>query len=134
MTTKITYKKALAGLKKLDPDFVYPAIDGCKYVKDNKPSCGVGQIANKEFGIAVEDLAKWDSGEAGVQNVVERLSYPDDVELDEDEGADLRDQDVKFTMKAEMLLQKFQVEQDTGTSWGRATEIAERHVREHYGR
>lgn len=74
-------KKVIERVRKIaavNPDFVYeynPLHGGCDYVRDEKPSCLLGQAFYAE-GVSVEELKVWDDT-GSFENVVRELLEPE---------------------------------------------------------
>lgn len=117
----ITYQDALAALRaavhERGANYVYRPVDGldqCVYrTEDNQPSCIVGN-ALVRLGVPVEDLPS----PHGIQKNAKALLGHGPGKLD----VPLRG--VNATVSAANLFDLVQIEQDGGTTWGKAVELA----------
>lgn len=116
----VSYQEVLAVanavVKEFGADYVYPGyMDGCVYVRDDKPSCLVGHILHR-LGVDLISFANEESYDDGLVN--ERAI--DTLWVTAEEYG------VSFSPLAQGFLVEIQRDQDCGISWGGAVEQATR--------
>jgi hypothetical protein len=116
------------GYEYQDPNSPAAGGTGCEYADDKgNPLCIVGHVLHYA-GVNLSDADFTGS----VDSIIDLPMVPD---YDQDKmiptganGSLWRNRDVEFTVDAFRLLEKAQLEQDSGTFWGPAVEIAEKEV------
>lgn len=114
----VSYQEVLAVanavVEELGADYVYPDyMNGCVYVKGNKPSCLVGHVLHR-LGVDLISFASEESYDGGLVNecAIDTLWV-----TTEEYG-------VSFSPLAQGFLSDIQTDQDSGCTWGDAVERA----------